>query len=71
MDPMAAAAQAAAAAGNFAWGTAYNGHFDQTGRFRGRVAVRGKDYPIDCLPTMDHSWGPRAERGSPNMSSCA
>jgi hypothetical protein len=68
MDPMAAAAQAAAASGNFAWGTAYNGHFDQSGRFRGNVSVRGEAYPIDCLSTMDHSWGPRAERGSPNMS---
>jgi hypothetical protein len=68
MDPMIAAAQAAAAQGNFAWGTAYNGHFDQTGHFRGRVSIRGTAYPIDCVSTMDHSWGPRAERGSPNMS---
>jgi hypothetical protein len=68
MDPMTAAAQAAAASENFAWGTAYNGHFDQSGRFRGHVAIRGESYPIDCLSTMDHSWGPRAERGSPNMS---
>ncbi len=68
MDPMAAAAQAAAAQGNFAWGTAYNGHFDQTGRFSGSVSIRGTAYPIDCISTMDHSWGPRAERGSPNMS---
>ena len=42
MDPMAAAAQAAAAQGNFAWGTAYNGHFDQSGHFRGRVSIRGE-----------------------------
>ncbi len=68
LDPMAAAAQAAAASGNFAWGTAYNGHFDQTGRFRGAVSIRGEAHPIDCVSTMDHSWGPRAERGSPNMS---
>ena len=68
MDPMAAAAAAAAALGNFSWGTAYNGHFDQTGRFRGRVTIRGTAYPIDCISTMDHSWGPRAERGAPNMS---
>jgi hypothetical protein len=69
MDPMKAAAlEAAEAGGQFAWGTAYNGHFDQTGHFKGRVVVRGKEYPIDCVSTMDHSWGPRPERGAPNMS---
>ncbi len=70
MDPMKAAAleQAAKAGGKFAWGTAYNGHFDQTGHFAGRVTVRGREYPIDCISTMDHSWGPRPERGAPNMS---
>ena len=55
-------------AGKFAWGTAYNGHFDQTGHFVGRVNVRGREVPIDCISTMDHSWGPRPERGAPNMS---
>src|SRR5260370_18284511 len=54
--------------GKFDWGTAYNGHFDQTGHFQGRVAVRGRKVPIDCISTMDHSWGPRPERGAPNMS---
>ncbi len=67
-DPMVALAKAEAAHGNFAWGTAYNGHFDQTGRFLGSVSIRGKTVPIDCVSTMDHSWGPRPERGSPNMS---
>jgi hypothetical protein len=69
MDPMKAKALAQAEkAGNFAWGTAYNGHFDQSGHFKGRVTVRGQEYPIDCVSTMDHSWGPRPERGAPNMS---
>ena len=68
MDPMAAKAQAAAAQGNFTWGSAYNGHFDQTGYFRGNVSIRGTSHAIDCISTMDHSWGPRAERGAPNMS---
>ena len=70
MDPMKAKALKAAAetGGHFAWGAAYNGHFDQTGQFRGAVSVRGKTYPIDCVSTMDHSWGPRPERGAPNMS---
>ena len=62
LDPMCAAG------GDFAWGTAYNGHFDQTGHFKGEVFVRGQRYPIDCISTMDHSWGPRPERGKPNMS---
>lgn len=69
MDPMKAAAlEQAKSGGKFAWGTAYNGHFDQTGHFLGRVAIRGQKYPIDCISTMDHSWGPRPERGAPNMS---
>lgn len=65
MDPMSAAQTEG---GKFAWGTAYNGHFDQTGHFEGTVAVRGRRYPIACVSTMDHSWGPRPERGAPNMS---
>lgn len=69
MDPMKAKAQAEAdKSGDFAWGTAYNGHFDQSGHVRGRVVVRGTEYLIDCVSTMDHSWGPRPERGAPNMS---
>lgn len=65
LDPMCASG---ADAGKFAWGTAYNGHFDQTGHFTGEVRVRGKRHAIDCVSTMDHSWGPRPERGKPNMS---
>ena len=43
MDPMKAKAlKEAEQGGKFAWGTAYNGHFDQTGHFKGRVAVRGR-----------------------------
>jgi hypothetical protein len=69
MDPMKTKAlKEAEQGGKFAWGTAYNGHFDQSGHFKGQVAIRGKAYPIDCVSTMDHSWGPRPERGAPNMS---
>lgn len=76
MDPIAAAQQEAARsaaesgaeASGFAWGTAYNGHFDQTGQVTGEVVLRGRRIPIDCVSTMDHSWGPRKERGGPNMS---
>lgn len=65
MDPITAAQSKGA---TFAWGTAYNGHFDQTGHVTGEVRIRGRSIPIDCTSTMDHSWGPRAERGGPNMS---
>jgi hypothetical protein len=77
MDPIAAAEQEAARqavaapggeASGFAWGTAYNGHFDQTGHVTGEVVLRGRRIGIDCVSTMDHSWGPRKERGGPNMS---
>ena len=63
MDPMVGGH-----AGTFAWGTAYNGHFDQTGHYQGTVTLRGRVIPIDCISTMDHSWGPRPERGAPNMT---
>ena len=64
-DPMCAAGTDA---GKFTWGTAYAGHFDQTGHVVGEVCLRGQRYAIDCVSTMDHSWGPRPERGKPNMS---
>lgn len=50
------------------WGQAYNGHFDQTGHFRGEVILRGKRMPVDGVSTMDHSWGPRGERHAHEMS---
>lgn len=53
---------------HFSWGTAYNGHFDQTGTFEGEVILRGRRYPVDCVSTMDHSWGPRAERHAHTMN---
>lgn len=59
---------AAKSGDEFAWDEAYNGHFDQTGHFEGEINVRGKKYPIDCVSTMDHSWGPRAEYQSGTMS---
>ena len=37
-DPMVAAA---AEGSDFQWGTAYSGHFDQTGRFEGEIVLRG------------------------------
>lgn len=56
-DPLAADKDA-----DLTWGHAYAGHFDQTGHFEGELSLRGRTYPIDCVSTMDHSWGIRAER---------
>ncbi|GAC1623369.1 MAG: hypothetical protein NVS9B10_08300 [Nevskia sp.] len=48
-------------------GAGYGGHFDLTGQVSGTLRLRGKDYRIDCVETMDHSWGPRPEVGIPSM----
>ncbi len=50
----------AAAAGQ---GEAYANHFDLTGRITGTLRLRGTTYPVDCIETMDHSWGRRPEVG--------
>ena len=62
-DPMAAGKDMAKT-----WGHAYAGHFDQSGRYEGEVQVRGRREPIDCISTMDHSWGVRAERQTSRLS---
>lgn len=62
-DPMAADRDMA-----LTWGHAYAGHFDQTGRFEGEITLRGTTTPIDCVSTMDHSWGVRAERQTSRLS---
>jgi hypothetical protein len=43
------------------FGAAYANHFDMTAHVTGTLKVRGKTYAIDCVTTMDHSWGPRSE----------
>jgi hypothetical protein len=58
MDPLASADP-----NKSGFGSAYANHFDMTCHVTGRVRVRGKDYDVDCVTTMDHSWGPRNERG--------
>ena len=52
----------------FAWGEAYKGHFDQTGHYQGELTINSKTYQIDCVSTMDHSWGMREEHQGQNMS---
>lgn len=41
--------------------TSYKGHFDMTGRLTGRLEIRGERIAVDCVDTIDHSWGPKAE----------
>lgn len=64
-DPIVAAQQGLE---TFAWGEAYKGHFDQTGHYEGELTFNGTTYPINCVSTMDHSWGLRAEHQDHNMS---
>lgn len=45
------------------FGSAYANHFDMTVKVTGTVKVRGESHDVDCVTTMDHSWGPRGERG--------
>lgn len=54
-DPLAASADDHVSA------TAYAGHWDQTGRVTGKFTIDGKTYDIDCVSSMDHSWGERKE----------
>jgi hypothetical protein len=62
-DPMAAGRDM-----DLTWGHAYAGHFDQTGHYEGEISLRGRTTPIDCVSTMDHSWGVRAERQTSRLS---
>lgn len=50
-------------------GSGYKEHFDMHGRFTGRLRLRGKDYKIDIVDRMNHSWGARPELEIPPMNS--
>lgn len=52
--------------GGGAWDKAFNGHFDMTANVTGELKLRGRCFDVDCLATIDHSWGPRLERGNSN-----
>lgn len=47
---------------NSGHGSAYRGHFDQSARVTGEIVLNGHRLEVDCIDTMDHSWGPRPER---------
>jgi hypothetical protein len=57
MDPITRISQS----DGFDWDQAYANHFDMTTHVTGELVLRGEIYPIDCIQTMDHSWGPRSE----------
>ena len=61
MDPMAAGRIGAG------WGgAAFSGHYEITGRITGRLILRGREYAVDYVDTLDRSWGPRKERANGN-----
>ena len=45
------------------FGAGFTGHFEMTARVTGTLTLGGRTYDVDCVDTMDHSWGPRTERG--------
>ncbi len=49
------------------WGEAFNGHYEITGRITGEARIRGNNYAIDCIDTLDRSWGVRKERGNKDV----
>lgn len=62
MDPMASG-EASANSESTGFGAAYSAHFDMSVRVSGTLVLRGERIDVDCLSTMDHSWGPRPEAG--------
>lgn len=62
MDPMAPRERT-----DTAFGAAYANHFDMTAHCTGTATFHGKTYEVDCVSTMDHSWGPRNEAGMKPM----
>ncbi len=67
MDPMAVADPKEAAA-NSGFGSAYSSHFDMSVRAKGTLKIGGEQYPVDCICTMDHSWGSRPENNYQPMT---
>ncbi len=50
-------------------GSGYKGHFDMHVRMKGTLKVRGKEYKVDGVDRINHSWGPRPEMDIPPMNS--
>ncbi len=45
------------------FGAGFTGHFEMTAGVTGTLTLAGRTFDVDCVDTMDHSWGPRTERG--------
>lgn len=43
------------------------GHFDMTGHITGTLKVKGREFAVDSIERMDHSWGPRDPMVIKNM----
>lgn len=43
------------------FGAGYRGHYDMTCEVKGEVVLGGRRFQVDCVDTIDHSWGPRQE----------
>ncbi|MFD4972857.1 hypothetical protein [Streptomyces sp. NPDC058424] len=54
---------------NTSMGSGYKGHYDMHCRVTGTLKVRGKEYAVDIVDRMNHSWGPRPEMEIPPMNS--
>ena len=67
MDPMAAA-DAQEAVANSGFGSAYAAHFDMSVRVVGTLKINGAVHAVDCVSTMDHSWGERWENNYQPMT---
>ena len=63
MDPLANAHQT----GDVISENAYAGHWDQSGRVTGTLTINNKTYDVDCVASMDHSWGLRDEKQLKNF----
>ena len=50
-------------------GSGYKGHYDMHCRVTGTIRIRGREYPVDIVDRMNHSWGPRPEMAIPPMNS--
>ncbi|MCB2049997.1 MAG: hypothetical protein KDE63_01075 [Novosphingobium sp.] len=60
MDPMAEL-DPKKALENSGFGEAYSAHFDMAVRVTGSARIGERSFAVNCLSTMDHSWGPRRE----------
>lgn len=48
----------------------FNGHIDQSGRYKGHVKIGTARHEIDCFGIRDRSWGPRVMTDDIRMNYC-